>query len=146
FMERLQFEIAELVKSEKNRSQEDAPRRNGALHFVENIVQIRFNAWHYADANLWASLTAVFFHQLRWGGALGVQRANYQGLIAKVAQRVRSLEAGADQAERSVDGAKRRLEAADRALEKARKDLAAGDYVVASRALAKRFEEFQNDS
>jgi KAP family P-loop domain len=145
FMERLQFEIAELVKSEKQRSQDNASRRNGSLHFVENIVQIRFNAWHYADANLWASLTAVFFDQLRWGGAVGAQRADYQKLIGKVAQRVRSLEAGADHAERSVAAAKRRLEAADLALDRARKDSAAGNFVVASGALAKRFEELQKD-
>jgi KAP family P-loop domain len=145
FMERLQVEIEELVKSEKKRSEENDSRLNTALRFVENLVQIRFNAWHYADANLWASLTAVFFDQLRWGGAVGVQRADYQGLIAKVAQRVRSLEAGADHAVRSVDNARRRLEVADRALDKARKDAAAGDFVVASHALAKRFEEFQKD-
>jgi hypothetical protein len=145
FMERLQFEIGELVRSEKMRSQENASRRNAPLRFVENVVQIRFNAWHYADANLWASLTAVFFDQLRWGGAVGAQRADYQGLIAKVAQRVRSLEAGADHAEKSVVDAKRRLEAADRALDKARKDLTAGDFVVASGGLVKRFEDFQKD-
>ena len=36
--------------------------------FVERVVQIKFNAWHYADANLWASITAEFFDQLRAGG------------------------------------------------------------------------------
>src|SRR5262249_27232999 len=56
FMERLQYEIEEVVRSEKQRSQDNAARRNSALRFVENVVQIRFNAWHYADANLWASL------------------------------------------------------------------------------------------
>jgi hypothetical protein len=146
FMERLQWEIDEIVKSERRLAEESASRRDGALRFVKDIVQIRFNAWHYADANLWASLTAVFFDQLRWGGAVGVQRADYQRLIAKVANRVRSLEAGADHAEKSVVDAKRRLEAADRALDKARKDLTSGDFVVASHALAKRFDEFQKDS
>jgi hypothetical protein len=145
FMERLQFEIEELLRSEKKRSQENGSSRDSALRFVENVVQIRFNAWHYADANLWASLTAVFFDQLRCGGAMGVQRADYQKLIADVADRVRSLEAGADHAERSVVDARRSLEAADRALDKARKDLAGGDFVVASHALAKRFDEFKKD-
>jgi hypothetical protein len=113
FMERLQWEIEEIVKSERRLADESASRRNSALRFVKDIVQIRFNAWHYADANLWASLTAVFFDQLRWGGAVGVQRADYQRLIAKVANRVRSLEAGADHAEKSLVDARRRLEAAD---------------------------------
>jgi KAP-like P-loop domain-containing protein len=146
FMERLQWEVDEIVKSERRLADENASRRNSALRFVKDIVQIRFNAWHYADANLWASLTAVFFDQLRWGGAVGVQRADYQKLIAKVANRVRCLEAGANHAEKSVVDAKRRLEAADGALEKARKDLAGGHYVVASRELTKHFEEFQSDS
>jgi hypothetical protein len=145
FMERLQWEINEIRDSEKALARENASRRDGMLRFVTDIVQIRFNAWHYADANLWASLTAVFFDQLRWGGAVGAQRADYQGLIGKVAQRVRSLEAGADHAEKSLDNAKRRLEAADRALDKARKDFAAGDFVVASHALAKRFDDLQKD-
>jgi len=145
FMERLQWEIEEIVSSERRRAKESESRRNSALRFVANIVQIRFNAWHYADANLWASLTAVFFDQLRWGGAVGAQRADYQGLIAKVAQRVRSIEAGAAHAARSRDDAKRSLEAADSALDKARKDLAAGNFTVASHEIAKRFDAFQKD-
>lgn len=35
--------------------------------FHENIVQIRFNAWHYAETNLWASLVDYIFSELdRW--------------------------------------------------------------------------------
>ena len=35
--------------------------------FLENIVQIRFNAWHYAETNLWASLVDHIFSELdRW--------------------------------------------------------------------------------
>ncbi len=35
--------------------------------FHENIVQIRFNAWHYVETNLWASLVDYIFFQLdRW--------------------------------------------------------------------------------
>lgn len=32
--------------------------------FVSNIVQIEFNAWHYIDANLWASLVSYILEQL----------------------------------------------------------------------------------
>jgi hypothetical protein len=32
--------------------------------FCSRVVQIRFNAWHYADANLWASLAVQVFEQL----------------------------------------------------------------------------------
>jgi hypothetical protein len=35
--------------------------------FHQNIVQIRFNAWHYVDSNLWASLVDYIFSELdRW--------------------------------------------------------------------------------
>jgi hypothetical protein len=32
--------------------------------FHSSVVQIRFNAWHYLDANLWASLVSYIFDQL----------------------------------------------------------------------------------
>jgi hypothetical protein len=32
--------------------------------FYAEVVQVRFNAWHYADANLWASLAVELFEQL----------------------------------------------------------------------------------
>lgn len=32
--------------------------------FVSEVVQIRFNAWHYAEQNLWASLVAHIFAEL----------------------------------------------------------------------------------
>jgi hypothetical protein len=37
-------------------------------HYWSNIVPIEFNAWHYADANLWASLVSHIFESLnaRW--------------------------------------------------------------------------------
>ena len=43
-----------------------AAREGGgeALPFVEHIAHIRFNAWHYAEANLWASLAAQIFREL----------------------------------------------------------------------------------
>jgi hypothetical protein len=32
--------------------------------YLENIVQVRFNAWHYAETNLWASLIDHLFTEL----------------------------------------------------------------------------------
>jgi hypothetical protein len=42
------------------------PRPNGPQNeaFVQNIVQIRFNAWHYIESNLWASLVEYIFAAL----------------------------------------------------------------------------------
>ncbi|WP_439698198.1 P-loop NTPase fold protein [Mucilaginibacter sp. AW1-7] len=32
--------------------------------FVENVVSVRFNSWHYSDSNLWASLITDIFDEL----------------------------------------------------------------------------------
>jgi hypothetical protein len=32
--------------------------------FVNHIVQVKFNSWHYSDTNLWASLTTQIFESL----------------------------------------------------------------------------------
>lgn len=36
----------------------------GATDFHGRVVQIRFNAWHYAETNLWASLVGHIFQEL----------------------------------------------------------------------------------
>ena len=129
FMERLQREITRLTR--QKRPVTSASPAAGEPKFVENIVQIRFNAWHFADASLWASLTAVFFDQLRRGGYDGGRASDYQELIGKVASRVRSLEAYAAEALQKVGAAKRNSDAARKALDSAEKQLAANDLTLA---------------
>lgn len=153
FMERLQLEISDLTRKEREArakaSQASAATPSGnaqvvppeakqttAPRFIENAVQIRFNAWHYADANLWASLTAEFFDQLRRGGYEGQRSRDYLALIGKVAERVRSLEASAQKAEDKLADAERAARHADEALASARKKLAASDLALASEHLA----------
>lgn len=153
FMERLQLEIADLTRKEREArakaGQTDAAASAGnapaapsdgklaaAPRFIENAVQIRFNAWHYADANLWASLTAEFFDQLRRGGYEGQRSRDYLALIGKVAERVRSLEASAQKAKDKLADAERAARHADEALASARKKLAASDLALASEHLA----------
>ena len=55
FMNRLQNAIADLSSGESPDSE----------HFLSNICQIEFNAWHYAETNLWASLVSTIFRELR---------------------------------------------------------------------------------
>ena len=38
--------------------------KNPSQKFHKQIVQIRFNAWHYLDTNLWANLVSEIFDQL----------------------------------------------------------------------------------
>ena len=54
FMRLLQQEIGELT----SRSGEPGST------FLSDVVHINFNAWHYSDANLWASLADEIFEQL----------------------------------------------------------------------------------
>jgi hypothetical protein len=60
---------------------------------IERVVQIRFNAWQFVDANLWASLTSEFFAQLRAGGWEGQTDASYAGLVERVTRHVHNLNA-----------------------------------------------------
>lgn len=58
FMEQLQATVEKIAKGvrEKKKGEETS--------FLGNIVQIKFNAWHYAEANLWASLVSHVFENL----------------------------------------------------------------------------------
>jgi hypothetical protein len=55
FMERLYNEIRELSN----------PSRADVDLYWQRICQIRFNAWHYTETNLWASLVSTIFNELR---------------------------------------------------------------------------------
>jgi len=54
FMDRLYEEIETLRETETDPSM-----------YWNQICQIRFNAWHYAETNLWASLVSTIFKELR---------------------------------------------------------------------------------
>ncbi|MGC3948000.1 MAG: P-loop NTPase fold protein [Chryseolinea sp.] len=51
FMEKLNDTLLDLAKSKEDR-------------FVEYIVPVKFNSWHYSDANLWASIITEIFDSL----------------------------------------------------------------------------------
>jgi peptidoglycan hydrolase-like protein with peptidoglycan-binding domain len=57
FMALMQERMAELAKQAKD----GAPQ---AAAYCSEIRQIRFNAWHYVDADLWSSLAATLFDEL----------------------------------------------------------------------------------
>jgi Skp family chaperone for outer membrane proteins len=56
FMDRLYDKIQELSKEGNKETSLYLPR----------ICQIRFNAWHYTETNLWASLVSTIFNELRF--------------------------------------------------------------------------------
>ncbi|MGW0179603.1 P-loop NTPase fold protein [Nocardia sp. NPDC003345] len=72
FMAMLRDRIGELAGSE--------------ARYCTEIVQIGFNAWHYTDSNLWASLGDEIFAQLAGSGPGGRERADR--IRRELAQRV----------------------------------------------------------
>jgi hypothetical protein len=64
FMRLIQEQIAALVPTPRDDGLVPTPPDDG---FEHAIVQIQFNAWHYAETNLWASLVGHIFSELdRW--------------------------------------------------------------------------------
>ena len=80
-------------------------RLQGEPEFCHQIVQIEFNAWHYLDANLWASLVTHIFDQLA-----GHMNAKAVGEKLKAAQGLFSA------AQADVDRARKDVVAAESAL------------------------------
>lgn len=64
-------QIYEAVPDNRRRYAE-ARAKEGAITFCQDVIQIRFNAWHYAEANLWPSLVDHILTQLNnWMSAVG---------------------------------------------------------------------------
>lgn len=63
FMQKMK-ERVRLIASEARKSQ--AGQRE--FGYYKNIVQVEFNAWHYVEGNLWASLVEHIFSNLRLEG------------------------------------------------------------------------------
>ena len=59
-----------------------------AAPFCGQIRQIQFNAWHYIDANLWASLASTIFDGLAGSAADGDRVLEAQRNLGKAAQSV----------------------------------------------------------
>lgn len=71
FMNKMQDTIKEIEGIVKNLNKK--AKNNISLNekenqykelFCDSIIQIRFNAWHYVDANLWASLVSHIFEEI----------------------------------------------------------------------------------
>jgi KAP family P-loop domain len=101
FMQLLEREIDALTSRVREAAKAPAaPKPNVA--FVGNVVQVRFNAWHFADANLWASLTAEFFDQLRAGGYARSGKAIHTRLVERVNAHVHALTSDAIDARQAL--------------------------------------------
>lgn len=67
FMRKLRDQVENLAKSARvlDPANSDKLIENPDSDFLPNIVQIEFNAWHYVESNLWASLVTHLFENLR---------------------------------------------------------------------------------
>lgn len=101
-----------------------------STRFCDQIRQIEFNAWHYMDANLWASLVTHVFDDLNehFGSEKRRPIEEYAARLASVEERRREIEADRDALERRTEA----LEGEIRALqgERARRTLSFRDLAV----------------
>jgi hypothetical protein len=108
FMEQMQERI--------DRLQEDARKHPNDSDYCENVVQLRFNAWHYIDTNLWANLTSTIFE------GLDAALAKARGKDSNESVRTRAL-ATAATAREALDEAERKRSQAEAELEQSEKRL-----------------------
>lgn len=63
FMDSVKTRIEQLVTHDDIRK-----KKQSEVPFWQRIIQIEFNAWHYVEGELWASLVDHIFNQLRLAG------------------------------------------------------------------------------
>ncbi len=101
FMRLIKNRVDELTKSDKTKT------------YVAKVVQIDFNAWHYVDSNLWASLAVRIFDglaQSRKGSAVDNRK--------ELHQKIESSKKLLEQAESQQAAAKKQRAEAGKQLEK----------------------------
>ena len=86
--------------------------------WCSRVVQIEFNAWHFSDANLWASLVTRIYDALY--DALGSKEATDEELRRQLEAEVRRAKGAVHQAEVQQQAAEDRVRTAAEALKRAR--------------------------
>jgi O-acetyl-ADP-ribose deacetylase (regulator of RNase III) len=119
FMTKLQDRIRNKALFERHKSE---PRTKTS--YCESIVQINFNAWHYVDKELWASLANAIFEGL--DEAVTTKDLTAAGLETRAQKRLRLL-AEQDANRRSLEDAKVAQAEAQAAVEAASARLVALD-------------------
>ena len=105
-------------------------RREDDAYWRE-IVPITFNAWHYADTNLWASLGNEIFEQLAGPGATAArQREALREELTEKTERAVELRAASERAEQEAVRLRKELDQAR--IDAARSKQGLVDAVVAS--------------
>jgi hypothetical protein len=144
FMSHLEEKINRIMEIEAGAPKNPTPQE-GLATFVHHVVHIRFNAWQFVDANLWVSLTAEFFDQLRAGGWNHFGKFRHAELVERVNSHVHALSDAVEASRRAaVEGGKQLLdaqEARNKAAKAARNDLGKALGQATINALKDSYEE-----
>jgi len=111
FMEMMEDRIREIA----HRSNEGIEKGRESA-FCRNVVQIKFNAWHYMDANLWASLVTHIFDELVEQISTG-EKEDIEKKKKLLFENVESAKKLLEQAQKRYDDAKRSVETAKQKIE-----------------------------
>jgi hypothetical protein len=90
FMRQMRARVRELADAAADEERAAGARGREVSSYCSSIRQITFNAWHYVEANLWASLATHIFDGLAAGGAEDVLRRRADDL-AELRQAEQSL-------------------------------------------------------
>ena len=115
FMEMMRQRVKELTKAARDWEKEGRPTA-----FCTHTIQIRFNAWHYIDTNLWASLVTHIYEEL----SRQLSERDKEKPEETKKRLFRNVESACELL-REVEGKKTEAEKAREVAEKARKALVA---------------------
>lgn len=129
FMRQMKARVEKLSFNARN-----SKKLQNELGYYKNIVQIEFNAWHYVEGNLWASLVDHIFANLRLSDRENVtlveaRRDAYMEKLgvkkeiqAKVAERKEQLKATETEARTRADDARNKREDSSHELQRLRQE------------------------
>ncbi|GAB1511912.1 P-loop NTPase fold protein [Actinophytocola sp. KF-1] len=129
FMRQMRARVRELADAAADEERRAGERGRDVSSYCSSIRQITFNAWHYAEANLWASLATHIFDGLAAGGAEDVLRRRADDL-AELRQAEQSL-----LTQLSAVRLERRLVAAQQERRPVRLDLTGEDFAWVAQEL-----------
>ncbi len=117
FMKKMQQAILDIAEAAREQAEQAENGEQPA--FCTSVVQIEFNAWHFSDANLWASLVSHIFDELFEKLSKTDSEETIKNRLKNELKQAKGLVQEATQA---LSHAKSGVEKAEQALQEARKD------------------------
>jgi septal ring factor EnvC (AmiA/AmiB activator) len=121
FMRALQRRVDAITKGLRDRGA-------AQTDFFTSIVQIEFNAWHYVEGNLWASLVEHIFRNLRQHADEG--EAEVRERRELILQRIAKVERSAEDARRDITRLDKEVRSARNDLQRLTKERDAAQQVL----------------